>query len=521
LILARFDRLDQAERRLLQVASIIGQNFSLPLLQKVLQPSDTAPFHAALALLVEREFIVPQAEAAEREYAFRHALVSDAIYGTLLRRDRTELHGQVGEAMETLYAGQLDGQVELLASHYQHSPRLNRALHYLLLAGQKSARGYANAQAQQYYEQALALLPQVAHELSQTLQAHTGLGDVMLLTGDYPAARAYYETALEAISAEETPVYSSERSALQRKAGMTFEAQGSYDEALLCLEAAQGTLEKTPGHLPVERARIFNDIGWILFRRGNLEEAERYLRQALALVKDLPYYDIIASIYNRLGGVAYKQDDLDQASRDVGKSLALRQEIGDIVGVARLHNNLGLLDYTRGEWDSALEHYKQNLELQTRLGDAEALAFSHLNLAVLQIDRGDLDEAQANLERSLEASRQIGAQFHIAAAQTHFGRLWLIRQEWERGLQHLEESFRIFTDIGAQENLVDVYHLVGEVNFGLGNLPGAANWAQRSIDLIMQMGSRVLGKSEEHGRALRLLGRVALAEGDWAAAGQQ
>ena len=515
LILARFDRLNPTERRVLQLASAIGHSFSVRLLALVLRPLDEHTVSAALVQLTERMFIAPQPEALEPEYQFNHVLVSDAIYSTLLRRDRSELHGQIGEAMEIVYADHLDEHVELLARHYSWSARLDRALHYLTLAGQRAAQVYANAQARQHFQEALDLLPRVEHQPEQEREIRQGLGDVLTLTGDYPAAREQFEAALRAIAHASARLHARERSALHRGISLTYERQGEYDQALARLATAQSVLAEAVLPTPIERARILHDIGWIRFRRGDLDEAEKNLLQALSLVENSTQYDVIASIYNRLAGVYYQKDDWQQAGSYLSKSLELWEEIGNIVGAARAYNNRGLIAYQRGDWENALENYKKNLELQTRIGDAEALALSYLNIAILHIDLGAYAEAQANLSKSLEAAQKTSALFHLASAEMHWGRLCLSQNQPEQAIQHLEKCLNLFEEIGARENLVDVYHLLGEAQLALGKPERAAEWARRSMEQLSGLGTRRLSQSDQHGRAFRLLAKADIAQRRW------
>jgi tetratricopeptide (TPR) repeat protein len=502
----------------LQLAAVVGRQFNVPVLRELLSGLPETTLREALARLSEREFVVAQPDQPDGEYLFQHVITSDAIYSTILKRDRAELHGQVGEALERLYAGRLEGQIEILARHYSWSTRLDRALHYLILAGQKAARDYANEQARQHFEQALALLPQIEHLPSQALQVRMGLGEVLAFVGEYAAAREQYRAALDEMPATDPRRYANERSGLERRLGQTYERQGNYDEALLSLAAARSALDDAPEPLPIEQAQILDDISWIHFRRGNLDDAERYLTAALALVEGTPNANVLASIYNHLGGVAFQKKNLAQASAYARQSLELREAMGDIVGVARLHNNLGLLAYAQGDWDTALENYDRNLELLTRLGDAEAMALSYLNIAILHLDLGHLDAAKTHLERSLEAARQTGAQFHLAAAHMHSGRLWIKRKDFDQAEAHLQASRRIFAEIGAKENVAEVVHLMGEVQLGRGHAQHAAELAQNSIDLIAEVTGGEPARSDEYGRALQLLGKAALAQGDWDAA---
>jgi hypothetical protein len=140
LIMARFDRLESSQRHILQIAAVVGKDFNESVLNTVLEFSDLGYLRHLLEELVDREFIVPRGVTTNGEYTFRHILMSDAIYGTLLRKERSQLHGQVGEAIEKIYADRIEEQIELLANHYRWSNHLDRALHYLVLAGRKTAR---------------------------------------------------------------------------------------------------------------------------------------------------------------------------------------------------------------------------------------------------------------------------------------------------------------------------------------------------------------------------------------------
>jgi predicted ATPase/class 3 adenylate cyclase len=521
LILTRFDRLPETERRVLQVASVIGRDFSWPLLKAVMQPLGERNLQAALIQLVEHDYIVPNPEAPGRAYRFVHMLVSDEIYSTLLKRDRSELHGQIGAAIEAEYADQLESQIEVLARHYSWSLRLDRALHYLILAGQKAARSYANRQAQLHFEQALALLSHVEHRPDQARQIHMGLGDVMTLTGAYAEARAQYENALAVVTAEEPHAHALEQSALQRKVAITFERQGDYEAALMCLAAAQTAIENAPQPAPVEQARILSETGWVHFQHGELAEAEKMLAQGLRLVEGTTHYDITAALYNRLGGVYFRKGELEQAAYFVHRSLTQREAMGDGIGVARLQNNLGLLRWRQGDYDSALSSFQQALKLLSQIGDIEALAFTYTNLGLLRTDRGELEQARDDLGHSLEAALRIGHPLEIARARVHFARVHLYLGETAQALASLQESLRIFRELHSQENLIEVCYLLGECWMEEGDLNQAEDWGEQGLGLIKGTGEAALQHSAEYGRILRLLGQISSRRAEFDKADQQ
>jgi predicted ATPase len=521
LILARFDRLPPFQRHLLQVASVIGHQFQLRLLKALLQPEEREEVDQALACLVEREFIVPIADPPDAIYAFRHVLMSEAIYATLLKRERSQWHGLVGEAIERLYADRLEEQVELLARHYSWSPRLERALHYLIRAGQRAASRYVNEQALFHFKQALDLLPQVAHTSEQALNVHLGLGDVQFLVGDYATAFHHYEAALLAIAEEQDETFVPVRSALQRKIARTLERQGDYEQALSRLTQALQILSTIPNPPPTEKAQVLSDIGWLRFRQGNFMEAEQLLTQALSLVENCEAYDVIASIYNRLGGVAYNQGDWNRTANYLRKSIALRESIGDMMGLATSFNNLGLLGIEMGDFDNALENLSRSYELKSRLGQAEGISMTLNNLGWLRIQRGELDEAEQCLNQALELARQIGYTSLMAEVLKNLGELHLKSQAWDKARQTLVEAAHILSELGTRDQLVDTYTLLGEAALSAGDLAGAQACLEKIQGLSISLADDTRELSTvQRGEFWRFRGMLATQLGEWESASQ-
>lgn len=545
LILARFDRLAPLMRRVLQTCSVIGFQFNGQVLREVLfgqeNPPKAAEVQQALDYLIEHDFIfhstdetTPSAGTAadlgEDPYVFRHVLVSDAVYSTLLQRDRRDLHTRAGQAIEKIYAGWIDGQIEVLAGHYLRSPLLDRALHYLILAGEKAARSYANEQAVQYFSQARDVLRKTEHSLQQTVQVYTGLGDGLYTSGDYPSAREAFNSGLEACGARpgtgsldqmngETLEWTERKrivSQLQRKVAQTQESQGDYDKALISLGAAQTLLANKESQYRAEQASILSDTGWVYFRRGNLEQAESTLREALALAEEAGEPDVLASVLNRLAGIFFQRDDSAQAAIFLGRSLVLRQKIGDVVGVARSFNNLGLLDWKQGDLSSALKNFDHSFTLQANLEDVEGLIVLHTNMGLIDLDLGDLAEAEFHFQEALKSASQIGHFFHVCEARMHLALLGVYSGDWRRVLEHGKLGLSGFQELGVHENLLDLRVSLGWAYLELDDSEHLDEIVQQIIEMLNDTagGTAVLGE----GRAQRLFGQIARQRGDLAQA---
>jgi len=510
LILTRFDHLEQVQRHVLKVASVIGRTFTRPLLVGCLPVLTDEEARQSITILLEREFILPD-HSPGGEFMFKHVIVSDTIYSTLLKRERKDLHGVVADTIERIYAGNLENQIDVLARHYFWSDYRDRALHYLILAGQKSGRNYNTSQAKKYFEDALTVLPEVAHTEMQAVQIHTGMGDALVLSGDYPATRAAYEQAASAIASSQSENVEIVCE-LNRKIGMTYERQGDYDQAMNYLDQANKYLKQSGLDSPSELAQLLNDTGWIHFRRGRMDDAETFLLQAQALAEKTTRLDVISSIYNRMGGVYFQKDRLKEASDFAAKSLTLRQEIGDIPGVARSYNNLGLLGWKRGFWDEALLNFKRSAEYQAKLGDVEGIIELNSNLGLLQIDRGYIDEARGYLEEAWRRAQQIGHGYNIAQTTNYLGKLYIALADWQNALDYGLRSEELIKNLGEEEYLVDVYLNLGSIYLGIHDLSEACRYVQQALDLIQKLSPGT--QTEDKGRGLRILGDISLEAGD-------
>jgi class 3 adenylate cyclase len=152
-IMARIDRLEEVPKRALQIASVIGREFTVRLLKRI---SDVqAQLERFLQELKVLEFIYERSFYPELTYMFKHALTHDVAYNSLLMQRRKELHRLIARAIEDLYAERLPESYEMLAYHYAHGEVWEKALEYLVKAGQKAQQAYANQEAREHYSRAL------------------------------------------------------------------------------------------------------------------------------------------------------------------------------------------------------------------------------------------------------------------------------------------------------------------------------------------------------------------------------
>src|SRR5678815_139979 len=170
MLAARIDRLDPENKRLLQVASVVGKDVPLALLRAIAELPDEA-LRRGLDRLQSAEFLYETGLYPDLEYSFKHALTHDVTYGGLLQERRRELHTRIVEAIETLHRDRLGEQIERLAHHALRGELREKAVDYLRQAGLKAAARSALPDARGWFEQTLGVLEVLPENRSTIEQA--------------------------------------------------------------------------------------------------------------------------------------------------------------------------------------------------------------------------------------------------------------------------------------------------------------------------------------------------------------
>jgi ABC-type transport system substrate-binding protein/class 3 adenylate cyclase len=159
---ARLDRLDPATREVLSNAAVIGRTFGIPLLERLVDRSQLMP---ALTDLQRLDLIYEKSRRPNPEYRFRHGLVQEVAYSSLVDSKRRKLHKKVGEALEDIYKESPEEAYGLLARHFSEADDSEKAVEYLLKAGDAARAIYADREALEHYRKARTFLARTGDEL--------------------------------------------------------------------------------------------------------------------------------------------------------------------------------------------------------------------------------------------------------------------------------------------------------------------------------------------------------------------
>jgi class 3 adenylate cyclase/tetratricopeptide (TPR) repeat protein len=206
IIMARLDRLEEDGKRTVQLASVIGRQFLVRLLARIAGLSDR--LEGLLRELQVLEIIYEQGLLPEPAYIFKHAVIQDVAYNSLLIQQRKALHRAVGEAIEELYQDRLEEHYAELAHHFTQGEVWDKALAYCRQAGEKAMVQSAHREAVAYFEQALSALQHLPgqHDTrEQAIDLRFALRAALQPSGDFGRILAYLREAETLAAALDDP----------------------------------------------------------------------------------------------------------------------------------------------------------------------------------------------------------------------------------------------------------------------------------------------------------------------------
>jgi TOMM system kinase/cyclase fusion protein len=476
-LMARLDRLATV-KGLAQLGATLGREFAYGLLQAV-APWDEATVRRGLQQLVEAEFLYQQGLPPQATYIFKHALIQDAAYQSLLKSTRQQYHQHIAQALEVQFPDTVAAQPELLAHHYTEAGLMAQAVPYWQRAGQRALERSANLEAVAHLTKGiemLATLPDTPERTQQELAMQTTLGPALVAIKGFAAPEvlhAYARARELCQQAGETPqVFQVLRGLwyfyLIRSELRTARELGEH---LLTLARQVGDA--------VLRVEAHYALGLTLNYLGEFAAARTHLEQGIALY-DPQQHQTHAVRYGQDPGVAcraYGAANLwwlgypEQALQWSHEALRLARELTHpfSLGFALFLTSWvpqfrreGLLTHERAEAAIALaaEHGFAVFGAGGTIFRGWALAARSIELGPGQEPR---EEGIAQIQQGMAAWRATGAEalrpYYLALLAEASGK----RGQVEEGLHLLAEALAVANDTGECRWDAELHRLKGEL----------------------------------------------------------
>ncbi len=476
LILARIDRLDDEVKQALKLASVIGRSFFLRVLGAISEAGRSLDL--SLADLEQAELIRLRQQAPEVEYIFKHALVQEAAYGSILAERRRGIHRRVAEALEALFADRLEEITSLLAYHYTRAEDWEKAQEYLFKAGDQAGRMAADTEALEHFRQAeAAYLLAFGDKLSALQRAALArkIGTALYGTGHYEQALEQFQRALSYLDLRYPASPWGVRRAILKYLGAHFTrslrrnlglaAARDMDSALakeistICNLMSwtdyflnrermllDSLLELHVGELSryaVAEARGLSSVGFGFMTFNMRAIARQYHTRADRVAKRSGSPSASAFAWHTAGFLDFSDGRWDDSEAQFSKAARAYREAGDIHGWGGTTVMHSFVIYYRGDLARAGTLTGELVRAGLEAADPHVATWGYQNQAYPMLAVGPLDDAAAGLRKGLTLARKISAWQNLVFQFALLGKCLVLQGQPDEASVMLDEALLI------------------------------------------------------------------------------
>ena len=525
ILAARIDLLGPGQKDLLQSLAIIGKEFRLGLVAKVVGRS-IDELERMLTELQLGEFIYEQPSLGDVEYTFKHALTQEVAANSVLAERRRMLHEQTAAAYESLYADSLDDHIADLAYHYARSGNPRKAVEYCLRAcSQCSDRGSFD-EAVTYFKTGIVLLQKLPDddrraELELDLRMAAGMPLITITGYGSPEGQQLYERAM----------------ILCQRPGLAWEKTwlalfGVHNDYLVradlrkASETAAELLRRARVHSSAEHlVMALKQVAFARMLAGDFALAAQGFDQAIDILALLPRVTS-GPPQRRIGLIASEESPAyiwiisgwnlwflgypDQAVERLNTASALARESGSREILEMLYNFAVFIHLLRGEVEHLRETAEATFGLATELGNSFRRAVSEIFLGWTQAMEGEPEAGITRMRRGLADMRAPGAEstseYYLALMATVLCRM----RQSDESLRMINESISIIERTGERYYEAMIYQTKGDLL--LMHDPARAAQAEECFRMAIAIARKQQAKSWEL-RATASLARLLARQG--------
>ncbi len=471
---ARLDGLPPPERSALQRASVVGRVFWDSAVEALGEgkPVERAPSTTtveALSGLRRKELVFGRetsAFAGSEEYVFKHTLLREVTYESILKRQRRAYHAQAARWLIEQSGERVNEYAGLIAEHYEQATERASAAEWYGRAGHQARAAYAPETAIGYYRRALDLLTPETSEVSETSE----------------------------VFARQVPIYDGLGEALHARTRLP-EAQEAY--------AAMRAAAEKAGDLRGQ-ARAWEGLADVQHSQGDFRTALESARRAEEIARgagDAARLELANAFYIRGWSLVWLGDP--NTARELGEQiLALTADLGE--GARREHaRGLKLIGLGHRDFEQAIHYHERALAAFHALGDRRNVGATLITIGWTEHVRGDYRAAMARHQQALALAREIGNQWLESAVLSNIGCTKVRLGEYSAGEAELS---KVTASVGSRTpfGLSETYGYLAEARLGQGKLTEALEAARTALTL-----AKAQEIPDHIGLAWRVLGMIA------------
>jgi predicted ATPase/DNA-binding SARP family transcriptional activator len=502
---ARVQRLDENVQDALRIAAVLGREFNFEPFNEAWGKGEEATLEA-LEVLLRHKLVEEKFGPQDSDFAFTHHKIQEVIYQALAHHRCYYLHAQVGAALESVFAPELESKAVELAHHFERACLMDKtlsgkAIHYLLQAGQQAVRQYANQEAISYYRRGLDILqsqPETEQRLHQELELQIALSVPVMAIKGYasPETKSIFDQARNLCQKlGETPILFTSLVGLGRYYGVSGDLETGLQLAEQLLAVAR-TAQKPDLLLEAHR-----QMGGNLFSMGRLKEAREFLEAGLDLYElelheSYAYrfgHDPAATCLGYLSLTLWLQGYPEQSLVQSRKLCRLIATMTHPLSQAYAYCHLAKQACLRSAAQECLEYAEAAIHISQLHGLSSWANLAAALKGWALFEQGQMTEGMALLTENTRAWR--------AKGYTHFTPFLLALQavaclkmrKLKAGTEVVRDALEISLCSGDVYWMAELYRLQAELLWAGGGDDGSVETNfQKAIETAQQQGARML-----------------------------
>jgi tetratricopeptide (TPR) repeat protein len=411
--------------------------------------------------------LLRRAQDPELAYLFKHVLTQETAYQSLLVKRRREIHRQVAECYEQVYADDLDQHAAMLAQHYAEAGDDAKTLEYATRAADRAAQVYANAEALAHYTQALEVARRAGTSGDRLIHLYTRRGRVLELSGQYAEALTTYEE-MQAL-ARERDDHALELASLMAQATIHAAPTVVHDQehgrtlSMQALDLAR-ELDDRPA-----QSKIYWNLMLLHSIPGYLRQAIAYGEQSLEIARELNLREQLAFTLNDLFNMYASVGQIEQAWSALIEARQLWRELGNLPMLTDNLNNSSYLRFIHGDFEQVIRQSDEAYQISQSIGNLWGQSNSLMLVSYIHLEFGQMDKAIEVSEECIRLGEQAGFVVPQVISRSFLGLAYAFLGDFDRAFQLVRlalakaEELVPMTQLSAKTMLAEIHFLKGDL----------------------------------------------------------
>jgi predicted ATPase/class 3 adenylate cyclase len=530
---ARLDGLSSAERAVIQRASVVGRVFwdtsvehmsagaadagSGPLFESTLTQKDIA---VALDGLRRKGLVFRRdrsAFAGTVEYLFKHELLRNVAYESLLKKTRRRHHGRLAEWLKDHSGGRIHEFAGQVAAHFELAVRLAEAAEWHGRAAQQARLGYAPAIASEHFKKALQLLPPDAARdkalQRQQLEWQEGLVETL-------GAQAHFSEAMEFCNTMRQLAKSLGDPAAEARAwnhtAYLHERRGDNRSSIHCAEQAEALARSLSEAGRAEKIRALHIKGWAFYRLGEAPQVLALGQQTLMLCAEDENRRGMATSFKLLGVAQLQLGNYAAANSFFEQGQALYREMGDARNTAAMWSNRGETARARGDFKTAADLYDKALSMVRQIANRDSELIYLCNLSGARLGLAQFAEAEMDL-RHVIAQTLTPNSCTLSEVYTFLSEACLGQGKIAESVASGQKALALARESESALYLGGAWRVLGKVGARIAKSPKTSGGDVMSTEISVPDPAHCFGESVKVFQSIDAQGEQARALREWGA----